>query len=114
VYNKNKVMSHSQSFILKRIKGTATEVMPKGTEVILFGSQARGDARADSDWDVLILLDKEKIEPADYDNYSYPLYALGWEIDAQIHPIMYTRSEWERRSYSPLFQNISKEGITLC
>ena len=25
VYNKNKVMSHSQSFILKRIKGTATE-----------------------------------------------------------------------------------------
>lgn len=108
------MMNRNQSAILEKIKGAATEVLPKGAKVILFGSQARGDARADSDWDVLILLDQEKIEPSDYDNYSYPLFALGWEIDAQIHPIMYTRGEWNRRSYSPLFQNIAKEGITLC
>jgi len=38
--------------------------------VILFGSQVRGDAREDSDWDILILLNKEKLDNSDHDNYS--------------------------------------------
>lgn len=36
--------------------GTVEEVLPLGAHAILFGSRARGDARHDSDWDVLILL----------------------------------------------------------
>lgn len=59
--------------ILQSIKDTVHQVMPAGTRVILFGSQARGDAREDSDWDLLILLDKEKLENSDHDEYSYPL-----------------------------------------
>jgi predicted nucleotidyltransferase len=100
--------------ILNSITDISIKIMPEGAQVILFGSQARGDANCDSDWDILVLLNKKSITPDDHDNYTYPLVELGWAIDAQIHPIMYTRSEWERRSYSPLFQNIEKEGITLC
>ena len=66
--------------ILQAIKTTAKQIMPSGTRVILFGSQARED----SDWDILILLNKEKLDNSDHDNYSYPLFELGWNINAQI------------------------------
>lgn len=62
---------------------------PRNTRAILFGSRARGDARQDSDWDVLILLDKDHITSADMDDISYPIRELGWNIDEIINPIMY-------------------------
>ena len=46
--------------------------MPKDAKVILFGSRARRDAKADSDWDILVLLNKDKIDEQDHDNYTYP------------------------------------------
>ena len=42
--------------ILRLIKETIAKTMLSGAKVILFGPQARGDAREDSDWDILILL----------------------------------------------------------
>ena len=82
--------------------------------MILFGSQARGDANKDSDWDLLILLDKSKLTPADYDAYSYPFWELGWSIDAMIHPTLYTLKDWERRT-NPIFKaNVQRDGIELC
>ena len=51
--------------------------MLSGAKVILFGPQARGDAREDSDWDILILLNKDKVELDDHDYISYPFFELG-------------------------------------
>ena len=67
--------SHTNK-ILESIKQALTEHLPKGGKALLFGSQARGDARIDSDWDILIILDKEKLEPEDYDKVSFPLTML--------------------------------------
>ena len=36
--------------IIHSIRETARQVMPSGSRVILFGSQARGDAHHESDW----------------------------------------------------------------
>lgn len=69
--------------------------MPASGKAILFGSQARGTARDNSDWDILIILDKEKLMAADYDNITYPLTKLGWELGEEINPVMYTTKEWE-------------------
>ena len=53
--------------IIHSIRETARQVMPSGSRVILFGSQARGDAHHESDWDILILLNKDKVELDDHE-----------------------------------------------
>ena len=58
-------------------KETIAKTMLSGAKVILFGPQARGDAREDSDWDILILLNKDKVELDDHDYISYPFFELG-------------------------------------
>ena len=52
-----------------------------------------GDALQDSDWEILIVLDKERLMPNDYDTVTYPLTKLGWDIGTVINPIMYTKKE---------------------
>ncbi len=79
----------------------------------MFGSQARGDARADSDWDILILLDKSKIEASDYDTISYPLVELGWALHECISPVLYTLKDKVKYDFTLFFQNVKEEGIRL-
>ena len=57
-------MMKQKEEILYAIKEVIAQVMPTGARVVLLGSQVRNDAREDSDWDILILLDKEKLEEA--------------------------------------------------
>ena len=80
---------------IRKIQQLSQQTMPKGTQVMLYGSQARGDAREDSDWDILIILDKPKVEQSDHDNIAFPFTMLGWELGEAIIPVIYTREEWE-------------------
>ncbi|HJB44622.1 MAG TPA: nucleotidyltransferase domain-containing protein [Candidatus Coprenecus merdipullorum] len=70
------------SDILKEIKRIAKEVLPKGARLILYGSRARNEADEASDWDLLILLDKPKIDRHDRDEVAYPFRALSWDVVA--------------------------------
>ncbi|MBQ6070293.1 MAG: nucleotidyltransferase domain-containing protein [Bacteroidales bacterium] len=99
--------------IRNRISRVLEQIAPIQGKAILFGSQARGDARKDSDWDVLILIDKDSISSADIDRVSYPIRELGWEIDAMVNPIMYTMKDWESKSFTPFYKNVMKEGVVL-
>lgn len=89
------------------------EVMPQGGKVLLFGSQARGEARHDSDWDLLILLPKDRIKNDDFDNVAYPLIEFGWSVGAEINPLLYTYSDWEKRNFTPFYKNVKKDSIEL-
>ena len=99
--------------ILNSIKNMLPEVMPQGGKVLLFGSQARGEARHDSDWDLLILLPKDRIKNDDFDNVAYPLIEFGWSVGAEINPLLYAYSDWEKRNFTPFYKNVEKDSIEL-
>lgn len=96
-----------------QIRKLAATTIPKGGKAILYGSRARGDASGDSDWDVLILLDKDRLEQSDYDNISYPFVLLGCDMGEEINPILYTKKEWDSYKITPFYENVTHEGIEL-
>ncbi len=87
--------------------------MAPDAKAVLFGSRARNDAREDSDWDILILVNKDKIRNDDFDTIAYPLFELGWNIGEMIHPILYTFSDWKKRSFTIFHKTVEEEGIAL-
>lgn len=107
-----KDMLQPQEMITK-IQDVANVSMPRRGRVLLFGSQARGDAHEDSDWDLLILLDKPRIENSDFDTVAYPIIEMGWRMGIAINPLLYTYSDWNKRHFTPFYQNVLKDGIEL-
>lgn len=105
-------MKQAREYILSEIKKTLHSVAPNA-KAILFGSRARNDAREDSDWDVLILIEKDKIRNEDFDTIAYPLVELGWNIGEMINPVLYTFSEWKKRSFTMFHKNVEEEGIAI-
>ena len=103
----------SQQSTLNTIKQLGRRVIPVGGQLWLFGSRARGDYRPDSDWDLLVVLDKDKLTQTDYDQVTYPFTELGWTINEHINPILYTRSNWEKNSFTPFYHNVRKDAILL-
>lgn len=100
--------------VVNAIKELASTTLPRGAKVTLFGSQARGDARDDSDWDILILVPGgDRLPFAVSRSYSRPFEDKGWEMDVRIDTIVHSYAEWEKRSFLPLYHNIEREGIIL-
>lgn len=107
-------MSTNKKQILDSIKALGLSVLPDGSRLMLFGSQARGDERSDSDWDLLILIDKRYLSSDTFGSFAYPFVELGWEYGTYFSPKVYTFDEWGKRKGTPFYDNINKEGIVLC
>lgn len=99
--------------IVALIKDSLLQNLPPNGHAMLFGSRARGDNRADSDWDILVVLDKDRLTANDYDSITYPLTQLGWDIDEQINPVMYSKKDWEKYNYTPFYMNVVNDAIVL-
>ena len=99
--------------IVERIKSEADRIKPK-VQTFLYGSEARGDARPDSDIDLLMLVDAEKLTYNDKDKIIAPFYDIELDTGIIISTIVMLRKDWENRPFITPFQyNVTKEGITL-
>ena len=105
-------MNMEKEQMIQRIKQTATSILPKGSKLYLYGSRARGDYHEDSDWDLLLLLDKPKLVADDYD-LTYPFRELGWDIGEEISPHIYTKKQWNEWSFLPYHKNVERDKIVL-
>ena len=99
--------------VLAALKRLATKVIPAGGKALLYGSQARGTAHSQSDWDVLLILNKDTLTQSDYDAVSYPFVLLGCELGEEINPIMYTQKEWRSYSATPFYENVQHDAVNL-
>lgn len=99
--------------VVKQIKEIVRRSEPTAT-IILYGSEARGDARPDSDIDVLILLEGDQRSLKREDDIAGALYELELSSGTPISPMIMLRRQWENRPFkTPFYVNVMNEGIWL-
>ncbi len=97
----------------KQVKEAILEIEP-AAEIVLYGSRARGDSDAESDWDFLVLVDG----PADddrVDRIRHRLYEIEWESGQVLSSIVRSREQWSSQplNSTPFHRNVELEGIVL-
>jgi len=105
-------MANEQN-ILSRIKKIVLDKDPLA-KVYLYGSRARGTMKPDSDWDLLILLNKDKITYEIEKDITYPLFDIEFETGKIISPKVYSEKEWHSKyNITPFYYNVMREGKLL-
>lgn len=85
------------------------------TKVILYGSYARGDYNANSDIDIMILLDISDLEAKEYQKQLFDAtYDYSVDNDIEINPLVHSEELFLKwiDAY-PFFNNIKNDGVVL-
>ena len=103
----------SRKDIVNQISQAIRRVDPTAT-AILYGSEARGDARPDSDIDVLILLEGDQMNLKREMDVTGPLNEIEWQTGVLVSPTVMLRKQWENMPFkTPFYINVMNEGIRI-
>lgn len=105
-------MRQKDNNIATRIRDIVKQIDSRA-QVIIFGSRARGDAKIESDWDILILTDYPVTLDVE-DAFRDKLFDLEIESGEILSIFIYQKKDWNtRHKVTPLYRNIEKEGVIL-
>jgi len=103
----------SRQELMGKIKKIIYKDYP-ASKIILFGSRCRDDDNMFSDWDILVIVDKnlEEKEKIEIHNRIYEIELKTGEI---LNSIIHTTSEWNSplMQATPFFKNVQKDGIDI-
>ncbi len=83
-------------------------------QVWLYGSRVRGEAREDSDWDVLVLSRKDTLSFKEEECFMNHICELMVRTGQVIHLFAYGMKDWHsRHAITPFYQHVQSEAILL-
>lgn len=83
-------------------------------EITLYGSRARGDSRTDSDWDFLVLTDREDIEELADQLRKVLLRKVELPFTQVVSLLVRNKNKWSADyQLSGIYDSIKQEGIQL-
>ncbi len=97
--------------LAEKFRQRLSETFGEHIQVILFGSQARGEAKEDSDFDILVLL--PNLDERTLDTLLEISWEVGFDAGKVISVIPATFDELDILSASPFFQTVQREGISV-
>lgn len=86
--------------------------LPLDIEVWLYGSEARGDSRPDSDIDLLVLFNQPEVRYDDEDKIYDVTYPIELETGISINSYITSKKQWESRM-TPFRDNVLTDRIRL-
>ena len=94
-----------------KVRKRLSEALGQPVKVIMFGSQARGDATKYSDIDLFVIVPSLDINTRNL--VSDIAWEVGFEAGKVISTVPTTEEKIKRFGFLPFYQNIRKEGIAV-
>jgi uncharacterized protein len=112
-----KTIGELRNVRLREALGSVNEeigcIAGEGARLIVFGSHARGEERADSDVDLMVVLPDEMAVSQTMDSVRNVIYDAGLELDMHLSVMVVSESQAKKHSGFMVFGSVEREGIAV-